>query len=210
MRLVFRPRVLLIVVFAIILVGVATVALQQFLPQGFLQNLLSPAALPDRSEASTAAIMVKRGKIRVGVRQDVSPFGFVDSNGALVGFDIDLAHEFARRWFGDPAAVELVTVSAADRIPRLTAGDVDLLLAAMPDKREREAFIDFSQPYFVDGQSLLVRTNSGLAALSDLNGKRVGALQDSAAVEIIQQLADAQAINGQLSGLPAGPDRVAK
>ena len=98
MRLVFRPRILLIVVFAIILVGAATVALQQFLPQNFLQNLLNPAALPDRSAASTAAIMVKRGKIRVGVRQDASPFGFIDSNGTLVGFDIDLAHEFARRW----------------------------------------------------------------------------------------------------------------
>ena len=203
MRLVFRPRILLIVVFAIILVGAATVALQQFLPQNFLQNLLNPAALPDRSAASTAAIMVKRGKIRVGVRQDASPFGFIDSNGTLVGFDIDLAHEFARRWFGDPAAVELVTVSAADRIPRLTSGDVDLLLAAMPNKREREAFIDFSQPYFVDGQSLLVRTNSGIAALGDLNGKRVAALQDSAAVEIIQQLADAQAITIETVTFPA-------
>lgn len=203
MRLVFRPRILLIVVFAIILVGAATVALQQFLPQDFLQNLLNPAALPDRSEASTAAIIVKRGKIRVGVRQDASPFGFIDSNGTLVGFDIDLAHEFARRWFGDPAAVELVTVSAADRIPRLTAGDVDLLLAAMPNKREREAFIDFSQPYFVDGQTLLVRTNSGLAALSDLDGKRVAVLQDSAAVEIIQQLADAQAITIETVTFPA-------
>ncbi len=203
MRLVFRPQILFIIVFAIILAGVGTVALQQFLPQDFLQNLLGLTALPDRNTASTAAIITQRGKIRIGIRQDAPPFGFIDSNGALVGFDIDLAHEFARRWFGDADAVELVTVSAADRIPRLTAGDVDLLLAAMPNKREREAFIDFSQPYYVDGQTLLVRSNSGLNALGDLNGKRVAALQDSAAVDLIQQVAGSQGITIETVTFPA-------
>jgi len=203
MRFVFRPQILFIVIFAILLAGVATVAVQRFLPTDFLQNIWGPAKLPDRSEASTAAIMVKRGKIRVGVRQDAAPFGFLDTDGALVGFDIDLAHEFARRWLGNAAAVELVTVSAADRLPRLAAGDVDLLLAAMPDKREREAFIDFSQPYYVDGQTFLVRTNSGIAQLRDLDGKRIGALQDSTAIDVLQQLATSQTIALETVTFPA-------
>lgn len=203
MRFVFRPQILFIVIFAILLAGVATIAMQRFLPADLLQSIWGPTTLPDRSQASTAAIMVKRGKIRVGVRQDAAPFGFLDTNGTLVGFDIELAREFARRWFGDADAVELVTVSAADRIPRLAAGDVDLLLAAMPDKREREAFIDFSQPYYVDGQTFLVRTNSGIAQLHDLNGKRIGALQDSTAIDVLQQVATTQVITVETVTFPA-------
>ncbi|MEZ4622338.1 MAG: transporter substrate-binding domain-containing protein [Caldilineaceae bacterium] len=142
-----------------------------------LQDFFGPPPIPNRSEASTAAIVVERGVLRVGIRQDSQPFGFIDENGTLSGFDIDLAHEIARRWLGDGSAVEFIAVSLADRIPRLAAGDVDLLLAAMPYKQERDAFIDFSQPYFVDGQVLLVSAESDIGSWDDLNDKVIAVVK---------------------------------
>ena len=65
--------------------------------------LLTPAAV-DLS-LSTAARIRQRGKVRIGVRNDLRPFGFVDAEGRLAGFDVALAHELARRWLNDEAAV---------------------------------------------------------------------------------------------------------
>ncbi|MEZ4727873.1 MAG: transporter substrate-binding domain-containing protein [Caldilineaceae bacterium] len=201
MRYLLKPQFFLLSVIAIALVSVGTWAFQ-FIPD----SLLNPSAVPDRTQASTAAIITKRGKLRVGVRRDVRPFGFVDANGELSGFDIDLAHEFARRWLNHEGALELVIVSAADRIPRLTSGDVDLLIAAMPHKRERDALIDFSEPYFVDGQALLTRSDSGIATARDLRDKAVAALQDAPAIDILFQWAEGQSLPIKLVTFPAYPE----
>lgn len=204
MRYLLKPQFFIFSVIAIALLGVGTWAFQ-FLPIPFFNT----QPLPDRSQASTAAIVSQRGKLRIGVRSDVRPFGFIDDDGQLAGFDVDLAHEFAKRWLNHADAVELVVVSAADRIPRLTTGDVDLLLAAMPHKRERDALIDFSDPYYVDGQTLLVRADSGITALADLRDKAVAALQDAPAIDTLQQLADRQSIPLQIVTFPAYPQALA-
>ncbi len=141
---------------------------------------------------SAAAKILSRGKLRVGVREDDKPFGYIDSNGQTVGFDIDLARELARRWLGSADALELVKVSPADRIPRLAAGEVDLLMAAMSNQRERDALIDFSQTYYLDGQSLLVRDDAGIQTLEDLQGKTVVALQDPSVITTLQNEANLQ------------------
>jgi ABC-type amino acid transport substrate-binding protein len=204
MRYLLKPQFFIVSVIAIAILGLSTWTLQ------FTYNsFLNPKPLPNRTQVSTAAIITQRGKIRIGVRRDVPPFGYINDNGQLVGFDIDLAHEFAKRWLGDPAAVELVSVSAADRIPRLTAGDVDLLIAAMPHKRERDALIDFSDPYFVDGQTLLVRSDSGINTLADLHEKSVAALQDAPTTAVLEQLADQQAIPLKIVPFPAYPQALA-
>jgi len=201
MRYLLKPQFFVLSVIAIALVSIGTWAFQ-FIPD----SLLNPSAIPDRTQASTAAIITKRGKLRVGVRRDVRPFGFVDANGELSGFDIDLAHEFARRWLHNEGALELVIVSAADRIPRLTSGDVDLLIAAMPHKRERDALIDFSEPYFVDGQALLIRSDSGITTVHDLREKTVAALQDAPAIDTLFQWAEGQSLSIKLMSFPAYPE----
>ncbi|MCB0187042.1 MAG: transporter substrate-binding domain-containing protein, partial [Caldilineaceae bacterium] len=186
MRSLAKPHTLILTVAVILLAGLVTLAVQSYAGEWF-QMIFGPAQPPNRSEASTAAIIVARGKLRVGVRQDAPPFGAINSAGALVGFDIDLAHEVARRWLGDANAVEFVAVSAADRIPRLASGDVDLLFAAMPYKRERDAFIDFSQPYFVDGQVLLVRDDDAITEWRALAGKVVAVVAGAPTLDPLQQ-----------------------
>jgi ABC-type amino acid transport substrate-binding protein len=149
----------------------------------------TPAA-PIDPHASTAARILGRGKLRVGIRFDLRPFGFLNRDGQLVGYDVDLAHELARRWLGDPNAVEFVQVSMADRILRLISGEVDLLIAGLEHRRERDAFIDFSQEYYVGGQTLLVRTGSGLEQLEHLQGRTVAVIQNSPAAENMHLLAE--------------------
>lgn len=191
MRLLSKPQTLILFISVILLAGLFTIALQ-FVSGDLIDEIFGPPTLPNRTEASTAAIILERGKLRVGVRQDVPPFGYLDTSGNLAGFDIDLAREVANRWLNDPNAIEFVAVSAADRIPRLASGDVDLLFAAMPHKRERDAFIDFSQPYYIEGQTLLIREEDRIATWADLEGRVVAVVQGGGTAEPLQQAAAAR------------------
>jgi len=148
---------------------------------------------------STASRVVQRGVIRVGVKYDTAPFGFTDENGEIIGFDIDLAREFAQRWLGDANAVKLVRVTSADRIPRLTAGDIDIILAALPVQRERDALVDFSQTYFIGGQGLLVGAASPIQNLTELQNRQVGTIQDSIWASNLQDAANQSGVAIQIA-----------
>ncbi len=148
----------------------------------------SPAVL-ERPEQSRLELIQQRGKLLAGVKYDFAPFGFVDENGSVTGFDVDIAHEFAARWLNDPGAVELVRVTSDNRIPLLAAGEVDLVIASMTHKQERDDTIDFSQTYFLDGQSLLVREESEIQGVADLDGKIVAAIAGSTSIDNIRNQA---------------------
>jgi len=63
--------------------------------------------------------ILKRGYLRVAVRDDVDGFGARGSNGERVGREIDLAREIARRLFGDPGRVRFTAASMTRRLPLL-------------------------------------------------------------------------------------------
>lgn len=126
-----------------------------------------------------------RGKLLVGVAYDFAPFGYLGEDGQPRGFDIDLSHELARRWLGDAEAVELVRVTPATAIPLLMAGQVDLIAAALPLTWANRVLIDFSQSYFLDGQSVVTRANSPIQTLADLDQQVVAVI---GGVESAQEL----------------------
>ena len=115
----------------------------------------------------------KRGRIIVGVRSDTRPFGYRDGRGNLQGFDVDLAREIARHIFSDPTAVELVPVTAANRIATLTSGRVDILIATMSITDQRRMIVDFSKPYYLAGQAILVKNRKNIASIKQVNGKKI-------------------------------------
>jgi putative glutamine transport system substrate-binding protein len=151
------------------------------------------SAFPDvqNKNSSTLNEIKTRGYLVVGVKYDSPPFGYINAEGELVGFEIDLAREFARRWLGDEQAIEFVQVISSNRIEKLLNRDVDLVAATMTYTRERDKQIDFSQTYYIDGQNILVRKDSGLRKGSDresiqaLDGKRIAAVKDSTSIRQI-------------------------
>jgi len=66
--------------------------------------------------------------------------------------------------------------------------------ASMTHKKDRDEMIDFSQTYFLDGQSLLVQRDSGILGIQDLKGKTVAAIQGSTSIDQIQAYAVAQGV----------------
>lgn len=115
----------------------------------------------------------QKGKIIVGVRDDASPFGFRDKNGVLVGYDIDLARILAQNILGNSSAVEFVPVTASNRIMKLNSGEIDCLIATMSITNQRQQILDFSMPYYMAGQAILVRSTSKATSLRDFEGNKL-------------------------------------
>ena len=132
--------------------------------------------------------MMQDGYFVAGVKYDAPPFGYRNDEGELVGFEVELMREFARRWFGNTAAVEFVQVTSRDRIPKLIGGDIDIIAATMTHAKDRDLLINFSQTYYLDGQNILVRKDSGLRSGSDderiqaLKGKSIAAVKGSTSI----------------------------
>lgn len=115
----------------------------------------------------------QRDKIIVGTKYDTKPFGYMDEDQQLKGFDIDLARYIAKSILGDENKVEFKQVTPSNRILALNSGEIDMVIATMTITDQRRKIIDFSIPYYIAGQSVLVPQNSEIKSMSDLNGKRV-------------------------------------
>ncbi len=115
----------------------------------------------------------ERDKLIIGVREDAAPFGFRDKNGNFAGYDIDLAKIISKNILGDENKVEFVPVTASNRIMKLSSGEVDFLIATMSVTNQRQHILDFSAPYYMAGQAILVNSSSTANSISDFEGKKL-------------------------------------
>ncbi|MFI4987099.1 MAG: transporter substrate-binding domain-containing protein [Alphaproteobacteria bacterium] len=138
------------------------------------------------SAATTPEIVKSRGKLLVGVKYDTPPFGFVDKDGQVAGFDVDILREVAGVL---GVGIDFVKVTSQTRIPLLVSGNVDLVAASMTHTREREKAIDFSITYYTGAQALLVPEGSKITGLADLAEKTVAVQQGTTLERNLAQLA---------------------
>ena len=126
------------------------------------------------------------GVLRVGVKSDTPPFGFKRGE-TLAGFDIDIADALVQQM--GLKDVTFVPVTSANRLAKLQAGEVDCVIASMTITRTRAREVDFTIPYFQDGQALLVKGDSAIQSYLDLAGKKVGAVKGSTSAANMKQVA---------------------
>jgi len=121
-----------------------------------------------------AARVRERGKVVCGIHTELLGFGYLDTNGRNIGFDIDLCRAVAAAVLGDPEAIEFVPITAADRGPVLQTGEVDLVSRNMTWTSKRDAeWGNFTVTTFYDGQGFLVGADSGIATLQDMDGATI-------------------------------------
>lgn len=113
-----------------------------------------------------------RDKLLIGVKTDTYPFGYIDSKGHFTGYDAALGRLIAKGILGSEKKVQFIPVTASDRMMKLYSGDVDMIIATMSITPKRQEILDFSDPYYVAGQAVLINKGSNIKSLRDLNGKR--------------------------------------
>ena len=131
-------------------------------------------------------------RLRIGVKADSPPFGYLDKDGNPQGFDVDLGFRIARALGVQP---HYVTVTSADRIEKLKSGEIDCIIATFTATRRRAKEVDFSLPYFQDQQQLLVKAASPIQSYRDLSGKKIGVAEGSTSIQNLKIVApDGEAV----------------
>jgi glutamate transport system substrate-binding protein len=136
---------------------------------------------------TTMADLQDKGEIVIGVKFDVPPFGFKNpQTNEVEGFDVDLGKAIAEKLGVEPRFIEAIS---DNRIPFLVDGTVDLILSTMTITRERDAEIDFSEPYYLAGGRVLVPEDSDVQGIMDLGGNQVCTARGSTYQQTIKQQA---------------------
>lgn len=141
-----------------------------------ISNIIAAAAglcIAAASQAQSPALdrIKADGVLRVGVKTDYRPFGYLDPSGKVVGLEPDLAADLARRL---KVKLELVPVQTANRIEFLQQGRIDLMIATMSVNDQRRKVVGVVEPfYYAGGTSLLVRKNANVRKWSDIKDKEI-------------------------------------
>lgn len=120
---------------------------------------------------STVARIQQNGVVRVGILYNEPPYGEYNIRGEVVGYDADVARAMAETW---GVEIEFLQVTRQNRFEMLRSGEVDMLLAAIVHERSLDAQFEFSQPYRVGRQAMLVRSADNLTSVVNLANRRIG------------------------------------
>jgi glutamate transport system substrate-binding protein len=146
-----------------------------------------PSAAPSFAEGTTMARLADAGQITVGTKFDQPLFGLQGPDGNPVGFDVEIAKIIASELGIDEDGITWVETVSANREPFIQDGRVDIVVATYTINDARKEVVDFAGPYYVAGQSLLVRADDdSINGPDDLAGKRVCSVDGSTPAQRIQ------------------------
>ena len=112
-------------------------------------------------------------KIIIGIDDKFAPMGFRDDKNNIVGFDVDLAKETAKRMGVD---IEFKSIDWVNKREEITSGNIDIIWNGLDIVEEDKEYMIFSKPYMDNRQILLIKQGNphNIYALGDLEGKVVG------------------------------------
>lgn len=124
---------------------------------------------------------------KVGVDVTYPPFEY-EVNGERVGIDIDLINAIAE---DQGFKIELNAMDFGGIIPAMQAGQLDVAIAGMSITKERKKIVDFSEPYFDAGITLVVKKgNTEIKTPEDLAGKKVAVKKGTSGATYAMENAD--------------------
>ncbi|WP_291279618.1 glutamate ABC transporter substrate-binding protein [Galactobacter sp.] len=130
----------------------------------------------------------KDGKITIGVKEDQPSLGYLDAaTKERSGFDIEIARWMAASLGVKESDIKYKLVDSAQREQALQNGTVDLYVGTYSITDERKEMVGFAGPYFVTGQSLLVKKDSKAKSIEDLGGKKICSITGSTPLQNLKK-----------------------
>jgi len=123
-----------------------------------------------------------KGYFIVGLDDSFPPMGYRDENNEIVGFDIDLAKEVAKRM---GVEVRFQPIDWNSKELELDGGKIDMIWNGMTITDERVAAMYFAKPYLANTQVVIVPVDSPIQTKADLAGKKISIQEGSSAVDAV-------------------------
>lgn len=150
-------------------------------------KLLKDQAFPNDTTAAaddtSLQYVLDKGTFIVGLDPAFPPMGYTDdSNGDLVGFDIDLAREVCKR-LGVELKLQSIDWDAKEM--ELSGKNIDCIWNGFSINDDRIAALTLSKPYLANAQIVIVPEGSTIKTKADLAGKTIGLQGGSSAYEAV-------------------------
>ncbi len=121
------------------------------------------------TESGLAAVQRDR-VLRVGTYFNAYPFAWLNEQGTVTGYEIEILEAIAIEL---GIELEFVQVTRHNALETLLSGGVDVLAGQQIHTRDRESVVDFSHPYYVNAERMVVLTEAPYSTLGDLAGQPV-------------------------------------
>jgi len=164
--------------------------------------LLCVLAAPAAAQSVTLDKIRKTGVITMGYVEGSAPFSFTDAGKQPQGYSVDLCRAVAS---GIRAQLKLasletrwVPVTIQDRLEAVKSGRVDIECSTTTWTLSRQADVDFSLVTFVDGGSILARTESDAGRLTDFGGKRIAVITGTTTEKVLRETLARRSIKAEV------------
>jgi polar amino acid transport system substrate-binding protein len=126
--------------------------------------------------------ILSKKKLVLGLDDSFPPMGYRNEKNEIVGYDVDLAKEVARR-IGVELVLQPIDWNAKEQ--ELNTGEIDCIWNGFTITEERKQNLNFTPPYLKNAQVVVVKGNSPVQTLKDLTGKTAGTQTASSSVDAI-------------------------
>jgi ABC-type amino acid transport substrate-binding protein len=168
---------------------------------------LAACAIATGAHAQTPMTLDKvkeSGSITLSYREASIPFSYLDEKAQPVGFAVEICDrivdEIKKVTGRSDLKVQRQAVTSANRIPLLTNGTIDLECGSTTNNSERAKQVAFAVNYFYTGTRFLVKSDSGIKGLADLNNKVVVSTTGTTNFKLMRNLLTEKSLPIELIG----------
>jgi len=165
-------------------------------------GLACAIAMPLWAQTGTLEKIRKSGVITMGYIDGGAPFSSKDASGQPQGYSVALCREIAS---GIRAQLKLSTLETRwveltiqNRLEAVRSGRVDIECSTTTWTLSRQADVDFSLITFVDGGSILTRSDADTGRISDFNGKRIAVITGTTTEKALKESIERRGIKAEV------------
>ena len=129
--------------------------------------------------------------IVVGYRESSVPFSYLDNNQKPIGYHMDMCNKVVdavKAKLKMPSLnVQLQPVTSANRIPLLQNGTIDMECGSTTNSVARQEQVSFANSTFITSVKIVVKKNSGIKSLADLDVQPIATTSGTTSVQLIKQ-----------------------
>ena len=142
-------------------------------------------------DAGTLKKLKESGSITLGIRESSYPLSYLDDRQQPVGYHIEICNRIIDAVKANLKMAELkvthTPVTSQNRIPLVTNGTVDLECGSTTNNATRQKDVAFAVTTYVEEVRMVVKANSGIASIKDLNGKSVATTTGTTSVQTLRK-----------------------
>lgn len=125
--------------------------------------------------------------LKIGIKIDQPGMGLKDGD-KYSGLDVDVATYIANKLGTTTDKITWIPAPSAQRETLIESGQVDLVVATYSITDTRKEKVSFAGPYFIAGQSLLVRADdNSITGVDSLKGKKLCSVTGSTSAQNVQK-----------------------